>query len=117
MEAGAFIGNLVGATQGVYEMTVGASMMVGGTAGGVATSPTGVGAVAGAGVAVAGAAVTAHGAAVTYNGLKNATGMIADRMSRSAEPSAGTATTPQQRGRINEEKVLNDIEYPNDFDL
>ena len=69
--AGQGIGYVISTAQGAIEFVAGAAIAGGGTVGGVVTSPTGVGAVAGAAVATAGVAIAGHGGNTARNGLNN----------------------------------------------
>lgn len=68
---GQTVGDVISVAQGVVEFAIGATIATGGTVGGVVTSPTGVGAVAGAAVATGGVVVATHGGNTARNGLNN----------------------------------------------
>jgi RHS repeat-associated protein len=70
-KSGQAVGDAISLVQGVAEATVGGLTALGGTAAAVVTSPTGVGAVAGAGVAALGVGVAAHGLSTAKNGLNH----------------------------------------------
>lgn len=65
------VGDLISIVAGAAEAAAGLIIAGGGTVGGIVTSPTGVGAIAGAAVATGGLALTAHGSNSALNGLKN----------------------------------------------
>jgi RHS repeat-associated protein len=64
------LGDAFSVAQGVAEFVLGETIATGGVVGGVVTSPTGVGAVAGAAVATGGVVVAAHGANTAKEGLR-----------------------------------------------
>jgi hypothetical protein len=82
---------------------VGATISAGGTVGGIVTSPTGVGAVAGAAVAAGGAAVGVHGLSTAKNGLNNLLGDSKGRVNATpTEPykRPNNSTTSKQRAAV-----------------
>jgi RHS repeat-associated protein len=72
--AGQKVGDIISLAQGMIESAAGVIITTGGAAGGVVTSFTGVGAVAGAAIAAGGVAITTHGASTAKNGLNHMTG-------------------------------------------
>ncbi len=69
--AGATAGHALAIGIGTGELIIGGGAAAGGTAGAIATSPSGVGAIVGVGVAVGGVAVAAHGAYTLVQTLGN----------------------------------------------
>ena len=70
-EYGQFTGDLASVGMGIVEICAGGTIAAGGTLGSIVTSPTGVGAVAGATVAAGGLAIATEGAATTGTALAN----------------------------------------------
>lgn len=87
-KAGAAVGHGLSAIYSAGEMIVGATGVVGGTTGGIVTSETGVGAVAGGAIAVASAGLVNKGATSFVNTVKNIFN------SSNEETSSGAETDP-----------------------
>jgi RHS repeat-associated protein len=108
--AGQKAGDLISMVQGVGEMALGVIVGTGGTVGGVITSPTVVGAAAGAAVVGAGAAIATHGANTLKNGLNNmlnaqGSGQGRGKNKRKPDPDAtGDHSTIDQNGATTFEK-------------
>lgn len=69
--AGQTFGDIISVAQGVTEFSLGANIATSGVVGGVLTSETGVGAIAGAATATASVLIAAHGGNTAQNGLNN----------------------------------------------
>ena len=94
-------GDVVSLVQAAGEMLLGGTMVVGGTAGGAVTAPTGVGAVAGAATAVAGFGVAGHGAVTGQNAWNNLFNKGDGRVNASSTNSNKTSgnNSAAQRGK------------------
>ncbi len=96
-------GDALSVVTGAAEAAAGLVVATGGTVFGVATSPTGVGAVAGAGVATAGVAATLHGSNSGMNGLKNLRGDNKGKVNTSGNSNNGY----RRKNRISDKGLPN----------
>jgi RHS repeat-associated protein len=116
--AGQTVGDVISVAQGVVEGAVGLTVATGGTIGGVVTSPTGVGAVAGGAIAVGGVAATVHGMSTAKNGmnhLMNSNGKIKEKSVSDLNPLHSKETTNKTGkdiSNLSDDELLNSANKP-----